>query len=267
MNNKGLIIILLLFILTLVPFHFFSSTSTLQLIESESIFKEFDVRLEQNQEEERQVYTSADDQYLYQNPQLITSKFLIDVPLIEQNPELPRGCEVTSLAMLLNHAGIVVDKMTLAEQIKKVPFDENGLKGNPNDGFVGSMYTFDEPGLGVYHGPIFELAEQYLPNRIVDLTGSNFEEIIVRLKDGKPIWVIANTWYSYVPETYWFTWKTSSGDIQITYQEHSVVLTGFDKTYVYFNDPLAVAKDRKVLKKEFEKAYNQMGKQAITYID
>ncbi len=263
MANKGLIIILF-FILTLVPFQFFSSTSTLQVIESEVMeseaievdptFKKVEIRLEQIEEKKRQVYTNAE-------------KFPIDVPLISQNPELPRGCEVTSLAMLLNHAGIMVNKIELAENVKKVPFQQDGLMGNPNDGFVGSMYTLEEPGLGVYHDPIFDLAEHYLPNRIIDLTGFDFEEILIHLKDGKPIWVIANTWYNYVPETYWFTWKTSSGNIQITYQEHSVVLTGFDETYVFFNDPLEVIKNRKVLKTEFEKAYNQMGKQAITYLD
>ena len=302
MKLKG-IIIFLLFILTLVPFQFFETVSTFQTYESinendfnkvEILDKEIVRNEKQNQDNERHIYVNADDQYLYQDirtsfkkldkdevnsvtistlnhqatdTKLTTPAFLINVPLIAQNPELPRGCEVTSLAMLLNHAGIAVDKMTLAEQIKKVPFEENELKGNPNDGFVGSMYTFDQPGLGVYHVPIFELAEQYLPNRIIDLTGSNFEEILKNIDSGKPIWVIANTWYSYVPETYWYTWKTSGGDIQITYKEHSVVLTGYDETHVYFNDPLAVIKDRRVLKREFEKAYNQMGKQAITYID
>ena len=43
----------------------------------------------------------------------------LDIPAISQNPELPRGCEVTSLVMLLNSAGVNVNKMVLAEKVKK----------------------------------------------------------------------------------------------------------------------------------------------------
>src|SRR5690606_20217062 len=94
------------------------------------------------------------------------SSVLIDAPHIKQMPELPRGCEVTSLAMLLAFAGIYVDKMTLAKEIKRdpTPYKKIGDQitfGNPYDGFVGDMYSFDNPGLGVYHGPITELANKY----------------------------------------------------------------------------------------------------------
>ena len=96
---------------------------------------------------------------------------LSNVPFIQQLPELDRGCEVTSLAMMLQYAGITVDKMKLANEIKKVDFMKDGVRGNPNEGFVGNIYTFSESGYGVYHGPLFQLAKQYLPNKAVNLTG------------------------------------------------------------------------------------------------
>lgn len=190
---------------------------------------------------------------------------LIDAPLINQMPQLPRGCEVTSLAMLLGHAGINVDKMTLAEQIVKVPFESNGLRGHPNEGFVGNIYTFSEPGLGVYHKPINDLAKNYLGDRVVDLTGQSFDVVINQLKHNKPVWVIINVAYDRLSEAHWMTWNTNQGPINITYKEHSVLITGFDEQSIYFNDPLTGVKDRKVDKAKFISGWEQMGSQAISY--
>jgi uncharacterized protein YvpB len=191
------------------------------------------------------------------------------VPKIMQKPGLDRGCEVTSLAMLLQHAGVEVDKMELAEKVKKdtTPYkNENGTYyyGNPNDGFVGDIYTFDKMGYGVYHGPIAELAEDYLPGKIRDLSGGSFEEAVLKpLSDGKPVWIIINAKYQKLPESEFRTWNTPSGQVQITWSEHSVVVTGYDEDYMYFNDPLGVA--TKAERGGFEEAWVQMGSQAITY--
>ncbi len=198
------------------------------------------------------------------------SSVLLDAPLIAQMPELPRGCEVTSLAMMLQKAGAKTNKMTLASQVRRDPTPyskQNGQVyfGNPYDGFVGDMYSFNKPGLGVYHGPIAELGGTYLPNRVVDFTGSSFETIYQYLNNGKPVWVINNTLFDTVPSQYWYTWNTPSGKIFITYKEHSVLITGYDSQYIYFNDPLSVTKNRKVAISAFKRGWEQMGKQAISY--
>jgi uncharacterized protein YvpB len=83
-------------------------------------------------------------------------KLILDVPLIAQNPELKYGCEVTSLAMVLQYAGIKVNKTELANSIKK---DNDPLIigkggniehwGDPNDGFVGDI-TGKKKGYAVY---------------------------------------------------------------------------------------------------------------------
>ncbi|WP_082341128.1 C39 family peptidase [Sporosarcina globispora] len=201
----------------------------------------------------------------------IKEEALIDAPAVNQFPELPRGCEVTSLSMLLQDAGIPADKMTLAKEIKKNPEPyriENGkiYFGHPNDGFAGDMYSFDNPGLGVYHKPVKELAEKYMPGLIDDLTGSDFKELKIHLSDGRPVWVIINTAYKQLSDDFFQTWHTPSGKIQITYKEHSVLITGYDREYVYFNDPLTGEKNKKAPIKDFEKAWVQMGRQAITYL-
>jgi uncharacterized protein YvpB len=81
---------------------------------------------------------------------------------LSRNLSYQEVVKVTILAMMLQDAEVNVDKLTLAREVKKVPFMKDGYHGNPYDGFVGNMYTYSEPGLGVYHGPIVELAERYL---------------------------------------------------------------------------------------------------------
>ena len=51
-----------------------------------------------------------------------------NVKCIAQNPELPRGCEVTSLAMMLNYNGINVSKMELAKEVKKYLIKKTQIK-------------------------------------------------------------------------------------------------------------------------------------------
>ncbi|GGH80762.1 uncharacterized protein YvpB [Pullulanibacillus pueri] len=197
-------------------------------------------------------------------------KLTLDVPLVKQMPELPRGCEVTSLAMLLQYKGIDVTKDRLAHQIKKDPTAyklKNGhvYFGNPNTGFVGSMTTFNRPGLGVYHGPIADLARKYLGNSVLDLTGKPFKSVIEQLIGQKPVWVVTTSTFQPLAKKYWRTWETPKGKIKITYKEHAVVVTGYDQKWIYYNDPLSGKKNRKAERQSFIKAWEQMGSQAVSF--
>lgn len=65
----------------------------------------------------------------------IAEEVQLDVPLVNQMdaPRLYNGCEVTSLAMILNYKGISVTKNKLAQEITRVPLQySNGTYGNPN---------------------------------------------------------------------------------------------------------------------------------------
>jgi len=205
------------------------------------------------------------------NSHELKEESILDAPLILQNPELPRGCEVTSLAMLLQYAGVPVDKMTLAKEIKKDPASyriKNGkiYFGNPHYGFVGNMYSLHEPGYGVYHGPVRELMEEYLPGKTIDLTGCEFEDLLYFLSEKVPVWVIINSTFSELDSKEFITWHTPTGVVRITYREHSVLLTGFDKEYVFFNDPLVNIPNQRTGRESFQAAWEQMGKQAVTYL-
>ncbi|QDP42183.1 hypothetical protein FN924_12465 [Radiobacillus deserti] len=194
----------------------------------------------------------------------------LEAPIIKQFPELPRGCEVTSLAMLLQYFDVEVDKMELAKKVKKSSDDyqvKNSVIhfGNPEKGFVGDMYSFSKPGYGVYHGPIAELAKQYVGDKVEDFSGGSFYEIIKHLNAQRPVWVITNTTYKKLPDSSFQTWNTPDGKVKITMKEHAVLVTGYDDKSIFFNDPIT-GKTKSAPIQDFEEAWVQMGKQAITVV-
>ncbi|KAB8125741.1 hypothetical protein F9U64_21835 [Gracilibacillus oryzae] len=195
----------------------------------------------------------------------LDKKIMLNVPHISQLPELMRGCEVTSLTMLLNYYNIDVGKMELAENIEYEPFEVNGIRGNMHEGFVGDMETFSKPGLGVYIEPVIELASKYVSSdRIIDLSNEEPADLYNAVQDGMPVWVITNANFQKLNEQQFMTWQTELGEMQVTYQHHSVVITGYDEEYVYVNDPLGTEKDKAVNRENFEQAWIQMGQQAFT---
>ncbi|WP_459502486.1 C39 family peptidase [Bacillus sp. C1] len=199
-------------------------------------------------------------------PKFLPEKMILSqVPFISQLPELKRGCEVTSLAMLLQSANIQVDKMKLAKEIDKVPFWIGKKHGHPNEGFVGNIYTYSYPGYGAYHKPIYKLAKQYLGDRAMDLTGKNIESIYTQIRSKVPVLVVINSTFRPLSDSQFHNWETPQGMVRITYHEHSVLVTGYDKDKVYIHNPLGKEPHIAVSKNEFQAAWEQMGKQAISY--
>lgn len=202
----------------------------------------------------------------------LNNNTLLDVPFIKQLPELPRGCEVTSLAMILKYRGINVDKLQLAKQVKRdlTPYSVDKNRkihyGNPYDGFVGDMYDRNKNGYGVYHGPIVELAQEYCENAAIDLTGLDFEEILYMVQQENPVWIITNGSYDALEDSEFDIWHTPTGIVKITTRLHSVVIAGFSKDKIYINDPLRNGTNIKVDREKFRKAWEQMGNQAMTIL-
>ena len=218
------------------------------------------------------IYYNNDKNPIWEDKIHLPEKIKINVPQLMQLPELPRGCEVTSLAMIFEYYGKKTDKMELAQNIKKdtTPYqvDEKGRihYGNPYEGFVGDMYNVDNAGYGVYHKPIAELASRYFKDKVIDLTGLEFQDILYFLSKGYPIWVVTNSTYKPLEESYFEIWHTPTGIVKITNKQHSVVITGYDSNHIYINDPLYTSPNRQVDKELFQTAWEQMGYQAITIL-
>lgn len=186
----------------------------------------------------------------------------LNVPIENQMPDLPNGCEVTSLSMLMNYYGIRVTKNELAQNIQYVSsFTNNGkYRGNPNQGFVGYM-SIENAGWCVYNGPLYNVARKYT-NRIQNATGSDFLSILKLVSDGHPVLIITTTTFNRVNNMQ--TWETNTGKVNITPSSHACVITGYDKKkrIVYLNNPYGI-KNQAVNWNNLENSYNQQGKQAL----
>ena len=199
---------------------------------------------------------------------LITSKILLDVPLVKQNPELRYGCEVTSLTMVLNYAGVKVNKMDLYKKIKKdkaplVRKNGNIIKwGDPSTGFVGDM-TGKKAGYAVFDKPMEDLVNNYLPERAVNLTSHSFSDLEKHVKNGYPI-VVWTTGDYKLPDR-WESWKHDKKTIKTPLDLHAVVLVGFNEEFVYLNDPLSGRKNVKVNKTSFIQSWHALKSRAISY--
>ena len=62
------------------------------------------------------------------------NEVVLGIPYISQYPDMPLGCEATSLAQLLNYKGVMVSKRQIANKMPKSP------NRNPELGFVGSPF-------------------------------------------------------------------------------------------------------------------------------
>lgn len=186
----------------------------------------------------------------------------LDVPLENQMPDLPNGCEVTSLSMLLNYYGIKVNKNELAENIQHVDFFTDGGKyrGNPNQGFVGHM-SIANAGWCVYNGPLYNVARKYTTH-IENITGSDFLSLLKLVSNGHPVLIITTTTFNRVNDMQ--TWDTNTGKVNVTPSSHACVITGYSKPkkVIYVNNPYGY-KNQPVNWKNLQASYNQQGRQAL----
>jgi hypothetical protein len=79
------------------------------------------------------------------------------------------------------------------------------------------------------------------------------------------VWVIVTTTYSWLPASEWEAWQTSSGELKMTYRQHSVVIVGYDEDSIYIRDPFG--RRSEAPRNSFQSGWEQIGSQAITYVD
>ncbi len=163
------------------------------------------------------------------------AKMILDVPIIPQRPELPTGCEITCITMMLRYCGANVTKVNLAYEMPKAVSD-------PNLGFVGSPFT--NSGWTIYPPALMNLVKKYAGNSI-NLTGCSLDKLEEQIMNNKLVVV----WVSYM---YNFT-------------VHAMTMVGYDSSYYYFNDPWGTIKNLSLNKADFNQKWSAQSKRAISY--
>ena len=184
----------------------------------------------------------------------------LDVKHIDQNPTLPNGCEITSLAMALNSLGFDVSKETLSDNyLPKAKIGE----ANFYEEFVGNPRNANA--YGCYAGAIVNAANSYLASqgsdlRAVDHTGSSFEDILKIVQSGKPV-IVWITYYINDDPGYTTKWWVDGEYLVWKGNLHCVLLKGYDtgKHTVIVDDPTRSTEeyDMTLFIKRFKQFYSQ----------
>lgn len=189
-----------------------------------------------------------------------TGSHIIELTSICQYPELPTGCEVTSLAMVLNYYNVDCDKCEISDNylikgdVGTVDFHQ-AFEGDPRD-----EYSY-----GCYANVIVETANRIISEKgaflsVKDFTDTPLEELYSFIDKDIPVIV----WGTQDCQEGHFsvTWNVNGQDLTWFTPEHCMVLVGYDQNSVWVADPI-YGDIRSYDKATFEKSYNSLFKQAV----
>ena len=193
----------------------------------------------------------------------------IDVPLVMQYPELPNGCEITSLTAILNSYGMDVSKTTMSDRyLPKVAFSTQKGKRfgpNPHIAYAGNPRDLND-GWYSFATPIVKAAEDVIAANKKDLyaenvSGSRREEILSFIDQGIPVivWVTRDL-SPPIKRGGWYNEGTNEFHSSFT-NLHAVVLNGWEDGKVHIMNPL---KGQQIISEDvFFDSYEALGSQAV----
>ncbi|MEA0556015.1 C39 family peptidase [Lysinibacillus irui] len=195
----------------------------------------------------------------------------LDVPVVMQNPELPHGCEITSLTAVLNYFGMNVTKLEMADHY--LPKQEIRTVGgkrfgpNPNVAFAGNPRD-KAHGMYVFAAPIVKAAEAVIANkqenlRVTNMSQASQADILELVREGVPVvtWVTLDLSKPKQKAERGWIYEGESTSRDAFMNLHAVVLTGHLGDKVVVMDPLKGYVTYNV--DQFFNSYRELGKQAV----
>jgi uncharacterized protein YvpB len=178
-------------------------------------------------------------------------KVLIRVPLVNQYPEMPVGCEISAATSVINYMGFKISDTDFAKKYFKHETEENNYGfwydeddvfhgPDPAKEFVGNPFGW---GYGVYPPAVAKAMNTYFINvgstsRAFSVTGLVEEDFIRLIDGGVPVIVWATIDMDSPEYRDPSVWITPDGK-EITWYRgsHTLVLCGYDDDAFYFMDP------------------------------
>lgn len=198
----------------------------------------------------------------------------IDMENVLQLPELPVGCEITALTILLRYCGFDADKTDLARNYLPTSWgnarteDGKTYKDSFFDYFIGDPFS---RGYGCFANAIEKAANAYIADHgggftVKNISGAHPDVLYDYLAEGTPVLCWATD--GMIEPEYYETWYDNATGEQLDWylNEHCFVLAGFNMSsdLVTLNDPMKGIIDYNINK--FETRYEQMYRQAIVII-
>jgi uncharacterized protein YvpB len=208
---------------------------------------------------------------------LFSDKVVIDMPIVNQYPEMPVGCEISAATSVLNFMGYKITDTDFAKKYFKYGseddnfgfwYDREDVFHGPDPAleFIGNPFGW---GYGTYPETVAKSMNTYLKNvgtlsKAYTAEGLIEEDFVRLVNGGVPVIVWATLDmepFDYRDPAVWLTPKNE----EITWYRgsHTLVLCGCDDDAFYFMDPndkeglIAYGKDL------FMKRFGEAGEKAI----
>ena len=156
-----------------------------------------------------------------------------DAEVISQLPELPTGCEITAVTMMLRYAGYDVNKVQLANIMPRSNNGDYGFVGNP----------FSPSGWWIFPTGIAPVVDRFVGHHEI-MTSTSMQRIQDKLKQGH----LVVAWVANV-----------NGFVN-----HALALTGYDASRLFYNNPWTGRKESMTYG-EFYQHWNADRQRAISY--
>ena len=249
-------------------------TETAAVTSEPDITDDTDISEADTAPEETEVTTSRTVITSRQRKDYDSNSVYIDMSNILQNPELPVGCEITALTILLNYYGFDAEKNDMARNYLPTSWgnprtvDGKLYKDSFFDYFIGDPFS---RGYGCFSPAIEKAANSYISSHgggytVKNISGCHPDTLYEYLIAGTPVLCWATD--GMIEPEYYETWYDNATGEQLDWylNEHCFVLAGFNiaNSTVTLNDPMKGIIDYNIDK--FEVRFKQMHSQAIVLI-